>query len=132
DRGAIPPADEKTIKMWTNMVIADEATACAQMAKLPGLRNSRLTTATAGNSTAVSTAGLEPEEQFMAKARAFGKEKGCKTEAESITAFASTAEGRELYGHFRETYNKVGAKASRNRTESNPKSKIRNPNQKQK
>ncbi|HWY78452.1 MAG TPA: phage protease [Verrucomicrobiae bacterium] len=97
DRGAIPPADEKTVKMWTNMVIADEATACAQMAKLPGLRRGTLTTATAGNSAALATSGMEPDQQFIAKAREYGKTRNCKTDKESITAFAATSEGRDLY-----------------------------------
>jgi hypothetical protein len=99
-RGAIAPEDSDTIGFWTEAMAKDAEKAQKQMARLPGKAFTRVTAA--GGATSTATAGTEPEEQFIAKAKDFAKANNIQGgAAEVFTAYARTAEGKELYGQFR-------------------------------
>ena len=54
--------------------------------------------------SAVATArgtSSDASQQFIAKARAYGKEHDCKNDSEAFVAYASTADGRTAYATYR-------------------------------
>ena len=99
-RGAIGPADTKSIEFWENALVANAAAAGEQLARLPGKTLTRMTTSNGGTTT--TTMAGEPEELFIAKAKDFGKAHNCANDAEALIAFGRTAEGAALYQAFRE------------------------------
>jgi hypothetical protein len=101
-RGAIGPADTETINFYVTAYAKDPEATEKVLAKLPGnsLRTIKVTASNGGTSTV--TMSMEPEQQFIAKAKEFGKANEIKGEAEALTAYARTAEGQELYSQFRQ------------------------------
>jgi hypothetical protein len=96
-RGAIAPEDKDTITFWENAWVANASTTEAQLAKLPGKAVTRVIR---GNGTTTAT-GATGEHAFLVKAREFAKTHEIKDSVQALTAFASTAEGRELYDQYR-------------------------------
>lgn len=97
NRGAIAPEDKTTIEAMETLYVANAAGAEAIMGKLPGKITSRIIRG-GGSLTATGTTG---EHAFIAKAKEFAKANNITSELQAITAFASTAEGRELYESYR-------------------------------
>ena len=109
-RGAIAPEDTKSVQFWETAHLADAASAEQQMVRLPGKALARLTTnghSAATAAAAAAAASAEPENQFIAKAKDYGKAQGIKGEADALIAFGRTAEGAALYEAYRE---KISAK----------------------
>ena len=98
-RGAIGPADADSIGFYTTAYAKDPTGTEKALAKLPSKTMRAMTSSAAGTTTATSG---EPEEQFIAKAKEFGKANNITGHAEALTAYARTREGQELYGQFRE------------------------------
>lgn len=106
-RGAIAPEDTETIKFYTTAHAKDAEGTEKVMAKLQGKSFTRVVR----GSTATGTAGGDPQEMFMAKAKAFGElHKIQGGNAEVLAAFARSAEGKELYEQFRGQYVQAKAK----------------------
>jgi len=106
-RVGLAPGDTATIEFYEKSYLADPAGTEAVLGKLPARASAqRFTSSGAGTQT--STASTEPEDVFMAKAKAWGKENEL-TGADAIAGFARTQEGSELYEQFRE---KVRANSS--------------------
>lgn len=102
-RGAIAPQDNDGIKLWEDMWIANAKAAEAQMAKLPGVRPSRIINTTRNNGTENAT-GAEPEDRIIAKAtEAAGKDKNLNL-AEAVIAQARSPQGQADYIEFRKNF----------------------------
>jgi hypothetical protein len=100
-RAGLAPQDTKTIEFYEKSYLADPAGTEAVLGKLPARAGAqRFTTSGAGTTTATAAA-TEPEDIFMAKAKAFGVENKLDG-ADAIVAYARTPEGAELYEQFRE------------------------------
>jgi len=103
-RGAIAPEDTDTIATFEESYLANADRTEKAMAKLPSRRFQVVTTA--GGSTSTATAGTEPEQQYLAKAKEFGKENKL-SDAEALVAYGRTTEGAALYTEFRAKFVKV-------------------------
>lgn len=102
-RGAIAPEDTETINFYVSAYAKDAAGTEKVMAKLPGKTLRRITTG--DGATATATFGMEPQQQFLAKAKQFAKDHSIEgDDVEVVTAFARTPEGKGLYEQFRNTY----------------------------
>lgn len=108
ERGAIAPEEKLpsgklAVDYWAEQYLASAADAETQMTRLPGKNLTRVIRS--NGSTETLTAGADPAQIFLAKAKAATKEnKDIKTDADAIAAFAATAEGRELYEQVRSSY----------------------------
>jgi predicted Zn finger-like uncharacterized protein len=110
-RGAIAPQDADAIAFWETSYLLDPAKAETIMGKITPARAgaaARLTSS-AGGAAAAAAAATEPEDVFMAKAKAFAKEHDIKNEGDALIAFGRTPEGAELAEQFR---GKVHSKAA--------------------
>jgi hypothetical protein len=107
-RGAIGPQDTATIEFWTENLVKDSSKAQAQLAKMPGSRTGRIIAAPANGSgvgggadMAAALAALEPEHQFVVKAREAGHKMDPKmSDVDCFAAFARTQEGAGLYKDY--------------------------------
>ena len=99
-RGAIPPQDKTTIEFWENAYIANAAQAETQLGKLPGTKTATVIVNADGTSTV--TTPVQPEDVFIANAKAFGEKNKIANEAEALIAYGRSAEGAELLTKFRE------------------------------
>lgn len=100
-RVGLAPQDTKTIEFYEKNYLADPAGTEAVLGKLPARAGAqRYTTSGAGTTTATAAA-TEPEDIFMAKAKAFGVDNKLDG-TDAIVAYARTSEGAELYEQFRE------------------------------
>jgi len=100
-RVGLAPQDTKAIEFYEKNYLADPAGTEEQLGKLPARAGAqRYTTSGAGTITGTSAA-TEPEDVFMAKAKAFGADNKLDG-ADAIVAYARTPEGAELYEQFRE------------------------------
>lgn len=99
-RIGLAPQDTDSIDFWEKQVIADPVGAEKQLQKLPARAGAtRLTTS--GTGGAVVLQPTEPEDVFMAKAKAYGKENKL-SETDAIIEFGRSAEGCQLTEDFRE------------------------------
>jgi hypothetical protein len=108
-RVGLAPQDTKTIEFFEKAMLADPAGTEAALDKLPARASAQRYT-TSGTGTTTHTASTEPEDVFMAKAKAWGKENKMQ-DGDAVIAFARTSEGTELYEQYRE---KVHATSRRN------------------
>ena len=101
-RIGLAPQDTAAIEFYEKNYLTDPAGVEAVLAKLPARAGAtRLTTSGGGTQTATGTASQEPEDVFMAKAKAYGTENKL-SEADAIIAYARTPEGSGLYADFQE------------------------------
>jgi hypothetical protein len=99
-RVGLAPADTKTIEFYEKSYLADPVTTEAVLGKLPARAGaSRMIVNSAGGTETVTSA--EPEDVFMAKAKAWGETNKIGDEAQALIAFARTPEGAELQDAFR-------------------------------
>lgn len=99
-RVGLAPQDTDSIDFWEKQVIADPVGAEKQLAKMPA-RASGTRYTTSGPGAAVVQTSIEPEDVFMAKAKAYGKENKL-SETDAIIEFGRSAEGCQLTEDFRE------------------------------
>lgn len=108
-RVGLAPQDADAIAFWEAQVVANPDAAVKMLEKLPArAAAARYTSATPGATTTATAVSQEPEDVFMAKAKAYAKDNKIDNEADAIIAFAQTGEGKDLYEQFQE---KVRSKA---------------------
>lgn len=109
-RAGLAPQDTKAVEFWEKAYLADPAGTEEMLAKLPVARASsvRITTTGNGNNTATASA-VEPEDQFIAKAKKFADDNKITDQAQALVAYARTSEGAELYNQFREKVRTAGS-----------------------
>ena len=106
-RVGLAPQDTKAISFWENSFIADPATTEELLGKLPARAGAVRLTSAGGPQT--GTTSTEPEDVFMAKAKAYGEANKITDETQAFIAFGRTPEGAALQDEFR---NKVRSVAS--------------------
>jgi len=100
-RGAIAPADTKSIEFWEKAHLADAASAEEQLKKLPGKAQARFIS-NPGQGTSTGTASAvemsDAERQMLEGARKLRQEnKALASDAQALEAFLRTEEGNALY-----------------------------------
>lgn len=96
--GRIGAQDTDRINRWVNSIVAD-AKALDDL-KLISV-NPALKTIVANAKAGATTTTTTDEHEFVAKAKAYGKEKNITDELEAQAKFAATADGAELYAGYR-------------------------------
>jgi hypothetical protein len=99
-RVGLAPADTKTIEFYEKAYLADATTTEAVLSKLPARAGASRMIVNAAGGTETTTSG-EPEDIFMAKAKAYGETNKIADETQAFIAFARTPEGAELQDAFR-------------------------------
>jgi hypothetical protein len=108
-RVGLAPQDTKAIDFWEKSFIADPATTEELLGKLPARASGSRYTTSAGGTQTATAAATEPEDIFMAKAKAYATENKITDEVQAFIAFGRTAEGTELQNQFREKVRTVAA-----------------------
>ena len=101
-RGAIPPQDTKAIEFWQNAYTANASQTEEILAKLPGSKAGAVIVNANGSTTTTAVASAEPEDVFIANAKAFGKNNNIADETQALIAYGRSAEGAELLTQFRQ------------------------------
>jgi hypothetical protein len=108
-RVGLAPQDTKAIEFWEASYVGNPALTEELLGKLPArAAGTRFTTSGGGTTTA--TASTEPEDIFIAKAKAFATENKIENEADALIAFARTSEGAELQDQYRAKVRGLAAK----------------------
>jgi hypothetical protein len=100
-RLGLAPQDTKAIDFWEKSYLADPATTEELLGKLPARAGAvRYTSANGGTATATAAA-TEPEDIFMAQAKAYGEKNKIADDVQAFIAYGRTAEGAALQEQFR-------------------------------